>query len=63
MHISVHPLTEGELDATDKVVIAAYNSHHGRKGTLGRYLALQPDGEVQRSRHTGLYGQTSFGFG
>lgn len=41
---SIHLLTPGELDATDEVVTLAYHLTQGRKSTLQRYLALQPDG-------------------
>ncbi len=44
MSFSVQPLLETDLDAADEVVIAAYNLTNGRKKTLQRYLALQPDG-------------------
>jgi predicted N-acetyltransferase YhbS len=41
---SIHLLTAGELDATDEVIRLAYRLKQGRKSTLQRYLALQPDG-------------------
>jgi GNAT superfamily N-acetyltransferase len=44
VNTSIHLLMSDELDATDEVVIAAYNLRQSRKNTLQRYLALQPDG-------------------
>ena len=44
MSTSIHLLTENELDATDEVIKVAYNVVRGRKDTLHRYLALQPEG-------------------
>lgn len=43
-NISIHRLTVGELDVVDEVIVAAYGLAQGRKSTLHRYLALQPDG-------------------
>src|SRR5258708_3823310 len=43
MNISIHPLTEAELDAADEVVMAAFNVQRSRKEALRRHLALQPD--------------------
>lgn len=42
--IVIHPLTEAMLHATDSVVMAAYGVPHSRKGSLRRYLDLQPEG-------------------
>ncbi len=44
MTFSVHPFQEVDVDAVSAVVMAAYNLPDGRKDTLYRYLALQPDG-------------------
>ena len=41
---SIHQLVVGELDLVDEVIVAAYGLEQGRKSTLQRYLALQPDG-------------------
>ena len=41
---SIHRLKISELDVVDEVIIAAYGLAQGRKSTLQRYLALQPDG-------------------
>jgi GNAT superfamily N-acetyltransferase len=42
--IIVRPFTEAMLDATNKVVMAAYSVSRSRKDSLRRHLALQPDG-------------------
>lgn len=42
--IVVRPFTEAMLDATNKVVMAAYTVSHSRKDSLRRHLDLQPDG-------------------
>jgi GNAT superfamily N-acetyltransferase len=42
--IIIRPFTVAMLDATDKVVMAAYNVPHSRKDSLLRYLDVQPDG-------------------
>ena len=44
MSLSIHRLTEAELEATDEVIMTAYNIQQSRKETLHRYLALQPQG-------------------
>lgn len=44
MNLSVHPLAETEFDATDAVLMAAYQVQHSWKESLQRYLALQPGG-------------------
>lgn len=44
MSISIHPLTEAELEAVDEVIKIAYNVQESRKESLRRYLALQPGG-------------------
>ncbi|MBV9713323.1 MAG: GNAT family N-acetyltransferase [Ktedonobacteraceae bacterium] len=41
---SLYQLLASELEAVDDVIIAAYGLTQGRKRTLQRYLALQPDG-------------------
>ncbi len=52
MSISVHPFTETELEATDAVIMAAYQIQHSREESLRRYLALQPDGSFV-AKHDG----------
>src|SRR5713226_3468052 len=42
--MSIRPLTEELLDATDTVVAAAYHATYSRKDRLRRYLDLQPGG-------------------
>ncbi len=42
--LSIRLLSEYLLDATDAVVMAAYQAAHSRKERLRRYLNLQPDG-------------------
>ena len=44
MNLSVHPLAETELEATDAVLMEAYQVQHSWKESLQRYLALQPGG-------------------
>jgi GNAT superfamily N-acetyltransferase len=44
MNLSVHPLAETEFDATDAVLMAAYQVQHSWKENLQRYLALAPGG-------------------
>ena len=44
MSITVYPLREVDLDATDVVVMAAYNVEQSRKSSLRLYMDLQPDG-------------------
>ena len=44
MNLSVHPLAGAEFDATDAVLMAAYQVQHSWKESLQRYLALQPGG-------------------
>jgi GNAT superfamily N-acetyltransferase len=56
--LSISLLTEDLLDATDAVVMAAYQATHSRKDRLRRYLNLQPDGSF-----VALLGQTVVGFG
>lgn len=53
MGLSVHLLVEAELEATDAIVMAAYNVPYSRKEALRRYLAIQPDGAfVVKQRDT-----------
>src|SRR5207245_10964514 len=52
MNISIRPFTPAELEATDAVIIAAYNIQHSRKESLLRYLALQPGGSFV-AQHNG----------
>lgn len=64
MSLTVHPLTEAELDATNEVIKAAYNNPYGREETLRRYLALQPDGTCivkEDSRVVGFGGAIDYG--
>jgi GNAT superfamily N-acetyltransferase len=42
--VSIQRLMISELDSVDEVIVAAYGLAQGRKSTLQRYLALQPDG-------------------
>src|SRR5712691_7416587 len=56
MSASVHPFTETELEATDEVVMAAYNVQHSRKKALRRYLALQPDGSFLAKHNSTVIG-------
>ena len=58
MSITVHPLREADLDATDAVVIAAYNVTQSRKSSLRFYMDLQPDGAFVAKD-----GETIVGFG
>jgi len=58
MSITVHPLREADLDATDIVVMAAYNVAQSRKSSLQFYMALQPDGA-----YVAKDGETIVGFG
>ncbi len=44
MSFTIHLLREADIDATDEVIVAAYNLSSGRKDTLRQYLTLQPDG-------------------
>ena len=43
MSLSIHQLTEAELEATDQVIMAAY-AMPSRKESLRRHLMLQPQG-------------------
>jgi hypothetical protein len=56
--LSIRPLTEDLLDATDTVVMAAYHLTHSRKDRLRRYLDLQPGGSF-----VALLDETVAGFG
>lgn len=56
--LSIRPLTEDLLDATDTVVMAAYHVTHSRKDRLRRYLDLQPG-----SSFVALLDETVAGFG
>src|SRR5436309_12634154 len=58
MSISIQPFTAAELEATDAVIMAAYNIQHSRKESLLRYLALQPGGAFVAE-----YNGTVVGFG
>lgn len=58
MSITVHPLCEADLDATDIVVMAAYNVAQSRKSSLQFYMSLQPDGA-----YVAKDGKTIVGFG
>lgn len=58
MSITVHLLCETDLDATDAVVMAAYNVATSRKSSLRLYMALQPDGA-----YVAKDGDTIVGFG
>lgn len=58
MSIFVHPLREADLDATDAVVMAAYNVPTSRKSSLQLYMTLQPDGA-----YVAKDGDTIVGFG
>lgn len=44
MSITIFPFTEAELDATDAVVMAAYNVMQSRKDSLRSYLTFQSAG-------------------
>lgn len=44
MHITIQPLRAVDLDATDAVVMVAYNVTQSRKASLRLYMTLQPDG-------------------
>jgi GNAT superfamily N-acetyltransferase len=56
--LSIRLFTEDLLDATDAVVMAAYQATHSRKERLRRYLNLQPDGSF-----VALLDETVVGFG
>lgn len=56
MVFSLHPFLEADLDAVDRVTVAAYNMPRGRKDTLRRYLELQPDGAFVVKDDTSVVG-------
>ncbi len=53
---SIHRLMISELDSVDEVIVAAYGLAQGRKSTLQRYLALQPDGAFVAEQDGGVVG-------
>jgi ribosomal protein S18 acetylase RimI-like enzyme len=55
-NISIQRLTVSELEAVDEVIVAAYGLAQGRKSTLQRYLALQPDGLFVAQQAGGVVG-------
>src|SRR5436309_123683 len=64
MSISIQPFTAAELEATDAVIMAAYNIQHSRKESLLRYLALQPGGSFvaqYNGRVVGFGGAMDYG--
>ncbi|HCI80545.1 MAG TPA: hypothetical protein DHW02_12745, partial [Ktedonobacter sp.] len=58
MSIIVRSLQQADLDATDAVVMAAYNVPTSRKSSLQLYMTLQPDGA-----YVAKDGDTIVGFG